>query len=103
MLLLLDEPLGQLDILARKQLAEIIRSYVRTSGAAALLVTHSVEEAVFISDVVLTVTPRPARVFERFDLVEDATGAVEGALLRSECFGAIQRSLLSTLGEDSRE
>lgn len=103
MLLLLDEPLGQLDIVARKQLAEIIRRYVRSSGAAALLVTHSVEEAVFISDVVLTITPRPARVFERFDLVEDEGMAVSGVLSRRECFSVIQRSLLSTLGENGRE
>jgi ABC-type nitrate/sulfonate/bicarbonate transport system ATPase subunit len=99
MLLLLDEPLGQLDILARKQLAEIVRGYVRSSGAAALLVTHSVEEAVFISDVVLTVTPRPARVLDRFQVVEEGQPLSERVVQRGDCFGVIQRALLNTLGE----
>jgi NitT/TauT family transport system ATP-binding protein len=102
-LLLLDEPLGQVDIVARKQLAEIIRRYVRSSGAAALLVTHSVEEAVFISDVILTVTPRPARVAERFDVADEEGMLMSRVLQRSDCFGVIQRALLSTLEPTVRE
>ncbi|MCB0319200.1 MAG: ATP-binding cassette domain-containing protein, partial [Bdellovibrionales bacterium] len=67
-LLLLDEPLGQLDIVARRDLAKIIREYAQEKSAAVLLMTHSVEEAVFISDIVFTLSRRPAMIVERFEI-----------------------------------
>ncbi|MEN9846708.1 MAG: hypothetical protein RIS36_1855 [Pseudomonadota bacterium] len=99
-LLLLDEPLGQLDIVARQELASIIRGYVRATDAAALLVTHSVEEAVFISDSVLTLSLRPARVSERF-VLRDAQVSVDGTqgINREEAFATVQSGLLKALRE----
>ncbi|MFN4896581.1 MAG: ABC transporter ATP-binding protein [Pseudomonadota bacterium] len=96
-LLLLDEPLGQLDLLARKELASIIRHYVSTNQAAALLVTHSVEEAVFISDTVLTLTRRPARVCERFSVTPLGLGAGAVQLHADSAYETVQRGLLGAL------
>jgi ABC-type nitrate/sulfonate/bicarbonate transport system ATPase subunit len=96
-LLLLDEPLGQLDLVARKELAAIIRRYVSIHHATALLVTHSVEEAVFISDTVLTLTRRPARISERFHLNPLATMESSKPLTSDNSYEKVQRSLLRAL------
>jgi NitT/TauT family transport system ATP-binding protein len=97
LLLLLDEPLGQLDIIARKDLATIVQRYVRKSGAAALLVTHSVEEAVSISDTVLTLSRRPATISERFALTAHALGQGESLLESKNSYEVVQRALLRAL------
>ncbi len=97
-LLLLDEPLGQLDLVARKELARTIRNYVHEHAAAALLVTHSVEEAVFISDVVFTLSRRPSKIVERFNLVSGADAKADGSLDRQSSFDFILQALLRALG-----
>lgn len=97
LLLLLDEPLGQLDIVARKELASTIRDYVHEHAAAALLVTHSVEEAVFISDVVFTLSRRPSKIVERFNLGSEEDAKTTGTLDRQASFEFILQALLRAL------
>ena len=100
-LLLLDEPLGQLDLVARKALARIICTYVREQNAAALLVSHSVEEAVFISDVVFTLARRPSRIRERFELCDGDDGWRLGTLDRGAAFEPVLQVLLRAFEPDS--
>ena len=61
-LLLLDEPLGHLDLSARLRAAEIIRGYVAEHNAAALIVTHQVDEAVYLADEIVLLRGQPAYV-----------------------------------------
>jgi NitT/TauT family transport system ATP-binding protein len=61
-LLLLDEPFGAVDALTRKQLARDLPDLWRARGATAILVTHSVGEAVALADRVVVFSPRPARI-----------------------------------------
>ncbi len=61
-LLILDEPLGQLDSLTRIAMQEELVSLWQRAGFTALLVTHDVEEAVFIASRVIVLSERPARV-----------------------------------------
>lgn len=61
-LLLLDEPLGKLDSLTRLTMQEEIVKLWQQAGLTALLVTHDVEEALFLTQRVLVFGPRPARI-----------------------------------------
>ena len=67
-ILLLDEPFGALDSLTRTRLqTEFLRIW-KHEGITMLMVTHDVEEAVFLSDRVVVVDPRPGRIRRAFDI-----------------------------------
>jgi len=102
-LLLLDEPLGQLDIIGRKSLAMIIRNYIDEHQATALLVTYSVEEAVFISDYILTLSRRPAKIIKRFNLTDQSVDGFD-QIRRASSYELVLNALLLALkinNEDS--
>lgn len=61
-LLLLDEPLGALDAFTRMAMQDELRSLMKTRGTTALLVTHDIDEALYLSDRVLIMAPRPGRI-----------------------------------------
>jgi NitT/TauT family transport system ATP-binding protein len=61
-LLVLDEPLGQLDSLTRIAMQSELVSLWQRAGFTALLVTHDVEEALFLASRVIVLSERPARI-----------------------------------------
>jgi ABC-type nitrate/sulfonate/bicarbonate transport system ATPase subunit len=65
-LLLLDEPLGQLDSLTRLTLQTELVALWRDKGFTAILVTHDVEEAVLLTSRVIVLSERPARIKAEF-------------------------------------
>jgi NitT/TauT family transport system ATP-binding protein len=63
-LLLMDEPFGALDALTRDQIALDLQGVVTEDGRTAVLVTHSIQEAVFMSDRVWVMSPGPGRILD---------------------------------------
>jgi NitT/TauT family transport system ATP-binding protein len=67
-LLLMDEPFGALDALTRDQLNLDLQDIWIESGKTVLFVTHSITEAVFLSDTVVVMTPRPGKIGKVFNI-----------------------------------
>jgi NitT/TauT family transport system ATP-binding protein len=67
-LLLMDEPFGALDELTRLDMNDLLLRIRRETGATVLFVTHSISEAIYLSDKVLVFSKRPARVARAIDI-----------------------------------
>jgi NitT/TauT family transport system ATP-binding protein len=61
-ILLLDEPFGAVDAMTREQLNLDVARLCAYSGVTALLVTHDINEAAFMGERVIVMTPRPGRI-----------------------------------------
>ena len=67
-LLLLDEPFGALDAFTREQMQTLLLSLWHETGKKVLLITHDIEEAVFMATELVLLSPGPGRVLERLSL-----------------------------------
>lgn len=61
-IMLMDEPFGALDALTREHMQEELLKIWRTTQTTIILITHSVEEAVYLGTRILVMSPRPGRV-----------------------------------------
>jgi len=89
--LLLDEPFGALDALTRMTLQDSLRDLIREAGPTVLLVTHDVDEALFLADRILVFSQRPATVLKEFNLShhEKTHDLSEFAAMRREILGLL--------------
>ncbi len=62
--LLMDEPFGALDAQTRSAMQDLLIEVLQTEGKTVMLITHSVEEAVYLSDRIVVMTARPASIRE---------------------------------------
>jgi NitT/TauT family transport system ATP-binding protein len=60
--LLMDEPFGALDAMTRQGLQDEVLSLVRASAATVIFVTHDLEEAIYLGDRVIGLSPHPGRI-----------------------------------------
>jgi NitT/TauT family transport system ATP-binding protein len=93
--LLLDEPFGSLDALSREQMnLELLRIW-QAKRVTAVMVTHDLQEAVFLADRVLVMSPRPGRICAEVavDLPRPRTLEV----MYTEFFGALLRRVRNAI------
>ena len=67
--LLLDEPLGALDQFTRMRMQDEVLRIWQARGTTMMLVTHDIDEAIYMSDRIVVMTPRPGRVERTIDVV----------------------------------
>ena len=67
-ILLLDEPFGALDALTRQQMQDELLAIRERAQITTILVTHDVEEAIFLADRVVVMEPRPGRIKQVVDI-----------------------------------
>jgi NitT/TauT family transport system ATP-binding protein len=92
-LLLLDEPFGALDAITRASMQRWLADALAQEPRTVLLVTHDVEEAVFLADRVIVLSPRPGRV-----VAEIGVDLERPRDVTSPEFGALKRRALEALG-----
>lgn len=99
-LMLLDEPFGALDGITRADLQEWLSGVWSEFGSTVLLVTHDTTEAVFLSDRIFVLTPRPGRVAAVVDV--DLPRPRSLADQESEAFVNLERRLRHELRSSAR-
>jgi ABC-type nitrate/sulfonate/bicarbonate transport system ATPase subunit len=93
--LLLDEPFGALDAITRRDMHAWLQQVLADDPHTVLLVTHDVEEALVLSDVVFVLSDRPARIIDR-QAVDLARPRTSESLVEPE-FVAAKAALLEAL------
>lgn len=98
--LLLDEPLAALDAITRAELQELLVATLAVERRTTVLVTHDVEEALFVADRVLLLSPRPGRVIWETASPVDRSEP-RAAAVTSPAFTAAREAALEALAEGS--
>jgi NitT/TauT family transport system ATP-binding protein len=95
-MLLLDEPFGGLDALTRERMgAELLRIW-QARRKTVVMVTHSINEALFLADRVLVLSPRPGSL--RLDLEVDLPRPRQEDVLYTQRFGSLANRLRQAIG-----
>jgi ABC-type nitrate/sulfonate/bicarbonate transport system ATPase subunit len=99
--LLLDEPFASLDAITRAEMQSWLAGVLGPDLHTVVLVTHDVEEALYLSDRVLVLTPRPARIAERIE-IEAPRASDRAAAVTSPEFAELKERALRSLMEGAR-
>ena len=103
--ILMDEPLGALDALTREKMQSLILDLWKDTGKTIILVTHSVEEALYLGDRLFVMAPRPGRIEKDYSLPFAEQGLEMDAreLKRSPEFREKSEEILSIIWEMEEE
>jgi NitT/TauT family transport system ATP-binding protein len=99
-ILLLDEPFGALDALTRETMQDELLRLWQATRKTVVMVTHDVNEAVYLSERVLVMSQRPGRIVQEFAVGIDRSGSREATMLsdafnhlRNEVWLAVRRQV----------
>ncbi len=95
-LLLLDEPFGSLDALTRERMWTELSRLWQAQRKTVIMVTHSINESLFLADRVLVLTPRPGRV--KLELTVDIPRPRNDDIRYTPHFGKLARRLKEAIG-----
>jgi NitT/TauT family transport system ATP-binding protein len=97
-MLLLDEPFGSLDALTRERMgAELLRIW-GARRKTVIMVTHSIQEAIYLADRVLVLTPRPGRL--RLALRVDLERPRRDEMRYTPAFGKMAQQVRAAIGSE---
>jgi len=96
--LFMDEPFGALDALTRQVMQEMLTDIWQRFKRTVLFVTHDIDEAVFLGDVVHVMTVRPGRIREVIDIDLPRPRTFE--TLAGERFAELRRRVLEVIHEE---
>jgi NitT/TauT family transport system ATP-binding protein len=99
--LLLDEPFASLDAITRAEMQSWLAGVLGPDSHTVVLVTHDVEEALYLSDRVLVLSPRPATVADRIE-IESPRSPDRAAAVTSPEFAELKERALRSLAEAAR-
>jgi ABC-type nitrate/sulfonate/bicarbonate transport system ATPase subunit len=99
--LLLDEPFASLDAITRAEMQSWLAGVLGPDRHTVVLVTHDVEEALYLSDRVLVLTARPARVADQIE-IEAPRALDRAAAVTSPEFARLKERALRSLMEGAR-
>ena len=98
-ILLLDEPFGALDALTRERMGDELLNIWQARRKTVLLVTHSIAEAIYLSDRVLVLSSRPGSIIR--ELQVDLSRPRTPEMRYSDTFSELTHTLRDTLQEDN--
>ena len=94
--LLMDEPFGALDAMTREQMNLDLLDIWSAARKTVLLITHSIAEAVFLSDRVIVMSPRPGRIVDELEIALPRPRGLE--MMATAEFGAYAERIRARLG-----
>ena len=100
-MLLLDEPFASLDAISRAEMQQWLAGALAADRRTTVLVTHDVEEALYLSDRVLVLGSRPASVTDRIE-TENPRAADRAAAVTSPEFTKLKERALRSLAKGAR-
>ena len=98
-LILMDEPFAALDEQARTRMGHDLLDIWEKTGKTVFFITHSLTEAIYLSDTVLVMSPRPGRIIETIAI--DFPRPREIDIIGSEGFGRIRNRIWRLIAEAS--
>ena len=104
-LILMDEPLGALDALTREKMQGLVLNLWHETGKTIVLITHSVEEALFLGQRLFVMAPRPGRIEReyRLDFARQGLNGDSREIKASAEFTRMREEILAMIWEMEEE
>jgi NitT/TauT family transport system ATP-binding protein len=100
--LLMDEPFGALDSFTREEMNHLVEEIWMSAPTTIVLITHSIEEAIFLSDRIVVMSPRPGRVASIHGVPYPRPRSLQ-IMATKDVFDLLNRIKLEIVGDRQRQ